>query len=511
MLKRLFRYSHKRIILINADGLSVFKLERERLVQVGKFSDDAEGYENFSNYLLDSPRAPVTLLIDSVAEDFIVESVAHVGFFDRTSFLKRKVDQHFRGSEYRSVSILGREDGGRKDDRVLFSALTKNQIIDPWVRVLLAEEIPIKSITTPAFALCKIAGEYDLLTSNTVLLVNWEESGIRQTFVVDGKMMFSRLTPLPHDPDADLPNYIIESCNQSREYLERIGLLTFDQSLDVHVITPHLDDQVFSELRGNRNFRKIEHHNSIDMMQIDRFSGPQKFITAVLLSLDWGVRTGELRNQYAPSAAMRFFHLTQVRRIVGFACIALLMFSGLISTPLLLDAVERANRIGSLSGEIIPVQSQYDSLVAQFPETPIPADSMELAVVHYDLIRSQIRSPVTLLGDISQVIARFPAIQLSAIDWQLTPNSDALSYTQGLLDNATQVSVNIYGTLVGSSSIQNSDRQLRLFMNTLGQIDGATVTPIELPIETGPEGEVAAILDDQAVNSEFALTVRLDS
>jgi len=509
MLARLFRYSQKRIMLINAEGLSVFKLEKERLIQVGKFSDEDMGYQNFANYLMDTPKAPVTLLIDSVAEDFIVESVAHVGIFDRNSFLKRKVDQHFRGSEYRSVSILGREDSGRKDDRVLFSALTKNQIIDPWVRVLLAEEIPIKSITTPAFALCKIADQYGLLTSDTTLLVNLEESGIRQTFVVDGKMMFSRLSPLPNDPDTDLPGYIINTCNQTREYLERIGLITFDQSLDVHVITPQLDDHIFSELRGNRNFRRIEHHNSIDMMQIDRFSGPQRSITAVLLCLDWGVRSGELHNQYAPSAAMRFFHLTQARRIIGFTCIALLLFSGLIATPLLLDAVDRATRINNLSAQIVPVQNQYDNLVAQFPETPIPTDSMELAVNHYDLIRSQIRSPVTLMADISQVVARFPAIQLSSFDWQLSPSSDDLTYTQGLLDNSTVVSVDIYGTLIGSSSIQNSDRQLRLFMNTLGQIEGATVTPLELPIETGPEGEVAAILDDLAINSEFAVTVSL--
>ncbi|NKB32940.1 MAG: hypothetical protein GKR91_07560 [Pseudomonadales bacterium] len=503
--------SHKRILLINAEGLSVFKLEKDRLVHVGKFSDEDVGYENFRNYLIDNPRSPVTLLIDSAAEDFVVESVAHVSIFDRSAFLRRKVDQHFRGSEYRSVSILGRDDSSRRDDSVLFSALTKNEIIDPWVRVLLSEEVPIKSITTPAFALCKIASEYDLLTSDTVLLVNWEESGIRQTFIVDGKMMFSRLTPLPHDPNDDLPGYILDSCNQSREYLERIGLLTFDQNLDVHVITPLLEDHVFSDMSINRNFRKIEHHNSIDMLQIDRYNGPQNSITAVLLCLEWGVRTGKLANQYAPSSAMRFFHLTQARRLIGFVCLALLIVSGLISAPIMLEAIDRSSRIASLSAQVLPVQNQYDALVAEFPETPIPTDAMALAVSRYELIRSQIRSPVSVLSDISRVIARFPAISLSSIEWQLSPANVDLSYTEGLLSNSTQVSVNIYGTLMGSSSIQNSDRQLRLFMSTLGQIQGATITPLELPIESGPDGEVATILDGQAINSDFALTVRLGS
>ena len=125
----------------------------------------------------------------------------------------------------------------------------------------------------------------------------------------------------------------------------------------------------------------------------------------------------------------------------------MLLASGLISTPLMLDAIERRARIASLSAEVIPVQGQYDALVAQFPETPIPTDAMELAVRHYDLIRSQIHSPVTVLSDISQVVARFPSIRLTSLEWQLSPVEIDSSYTQGLLDNATEVSINVYGTL----------------------------------------------------------------
>ncbi|MEQ9209410.1 MAG: hypothetical protein RLN96_06145, partial [Pseudomonadales bacterium] len=182
---------------------------------------------------------------DSIAEDFLVEKVPHVGPLDRKGFLQRKTEQHFRGIDYRSARILGRESAGRKDDKVLFSAITKNLSVDNWVRILLAVEIPVESITTPAYALCKIAEEHKLQTSEKILLVNWEASGIRHTFIVNNRMMFSRLTSLPQEDEDNLALEIIQSCNQSNDYLEGVGLIGFDDSMDVHVITPFMEDSDF--------------------------------------------------------------------------------------------------------------------------------------------------------------------------------------------------------------------------------------------------------------------------
>jgi len=152
----------RRMLLINFEGMQVFALDDKRLIREGMFQDSESGHRQFREFLASLPISPVTLVIDSPAEDFIIEKVAHVGPMDRKAMLARKLDHHFRGSEYRSAKILGRDTTGRKDDRVLFSSISKEQMIEPWVRILLQEEFPIKSITTPAFAICEIANELGL-------------------------------------------------------------------------------------------------------------------------------------------------------------------------------------------------------------------------------------------------------------------------------------------------------------------------------------------------------------
>lgn len=501
----------KRILLINFEGLSVYVMDSDKLVHIAKFSDEDSGHDGFRDYLSSSANSPVTILVDSVAEEFIVEKAAHVGPLDRKSFLRRKLDQHFRGAEYRSAKILGREENGRRDDNILFSSITKNQTIEPWVKILLEEEVSIKSVTSPPYALCKIVAEFNLLTSESILLVNWEESGIRQSLIAGDKMTFSRLTPLPNDQNADLARAIVESCNQSKDYLERVGLVSFEEKLDVHVITPQLDEADFEGSAINRDFRKIYHHNSIDLMRIDKFSGAQRTITAVLLCLDWGVRRGEYKNIYAPSAAMRFHQLQQARKWIGVLSLSMLLLGGLVAAPMLFNALERSGRISQLQQNTGPVQLQYDSLTAQFPETPIPSEAMELAVRNFDLIQSQAQSPSVLFEAISQVVLAQPSIVLSNLEWSLRPAGEDISFTDAVLQNSSVINVDMYGSLIGSSSIQGSDRALRQFIDLLGSIEGVTVSPISLPIESRPDSAVSAVLDDGVFDSPFALNIQLET
>lgn len=500
----------KRIALINSEGLSVFVLHKQTLVHDAKFSDEDVGYENFRYYLAEAAPTPITLMVDSVAEDFLAESLPHVSMYDRKGFLNRKCDQHFRGLEYRSANVVGREKTGRKNDKVLFSALTKNQILEPWVRVLLQMEIPVQSITTPAFALVKVAKKYELFTRKAVLLVNWETSGIRQTFIINEKMMFSRLSQVQAGPDEELAGQIIESCNQSKDYLERIGLLAFDQPLDLHIITPQLRDDDFLPHSESRYFASIHHHNSVEMLGHELFNGPEQSMTAVLLCLDWGVRDGLLSNQYAPPPVLRFYELGQVRKYVSLFCLGAMIASAGVSLPLLLDALERREIAAGLRADIVPIQSQYDALTAQFPETPIPFETMELAVSNHDLIRRQISSPVEVMRSVSEVIGRSPAIVLNSMEWRLNGELPDAVITSALLEGTTGISLDLFGILVGSSSIGNSDRQLRAFIEGLNNIPGATAVPISLPIESGPDGAVSTVIDGETVDVEFAISVRME-
>ncbi|MFT6093366.1 MAG: hypothetical protein ACJA2Q_001262 [Pseudohongiellaceae bacterium] len=510
-MKSPFKPSAKRIMLINFDGMSVHTMDGERLTNIARFGDDDAGFDNFRFYLSDNRKTAITILVDSVAEDFVVEQIAHANALDRRTLLKRKAVQHFRGTEYRSARILGRIEGGRRDDRVLFSALTKSQGIDPWIEILLDEEIPIQSITTPAYALCKVAMEYGLLTSDTILLVNWEQSGIRQTLIQNDRVMFSRLTPLPMNPNVQDAQIIVDSCRQSKEYLERISLVEFDSKLDVHIITPHLDASDFAEYNSEGSFNGIVHHNSIDMMQIGKFGGAQKKITAVMLCLDWGIRTGALENIYAPSAALRFYHMKQTKRLMAAFSVIAVTIGTLLAIPVMYNSFDRTATIARVSAETQAVEEDYDALTADFPETPIPSDAMELAVKAFAQISQEIRSPTRILTEVGQVLVNHPAVELTSIDWNLISANEDITFTDAILAGDLAIDLKLYGVLVETKDVQESSNRLNSLIDALSSLPGVSVSTISLPIETRTDTEIVTVLDGDSVNAEFALSIRRET
>jgi hypothetical protein len=319
--------------------------------------------------------------------------------------------------------------------------------------------------------------------------------------------MFSRLTPLPEGSEADLADTIIEACNQSNDYLERIGLIGFDESMDVHVITPILPDDIFADIPANKNFKRIEHHNSIDMMDPARFGGPESSITAVMLCLDWAIRGHELSNLYASRSVTRFQELFAARRVIYTLSVVFLIAGIANATPIALNALNRRDNIERLSSQLQPIQAQYDALTAQFPETPIPSEAMELAVGTFELIDRQAETPFALLATLSQVLDQYPTVRLRSLVWHLRDPESTLSVTQMLLDNQAQLTIDVTGALQSNSSIGDSDRQLRSFINALDNVEGLRVTPLSMPVENTPDSGVSTVIDDREVNVDFAIRI----
>lgn len=503
--------SEKRIILINFQGLTVFGLDNDRLMRLATFIDDDVGHDKFRTYIIDESLKQISLVIDSPAEDFIVEKVVHVSPYDRKSFLARKLEQHFRNVEFRSAKVLGRDKTGRRDDRVLFSAITQARNVDNWVRVLLQEQVSIKGITSPAFAICKVAKEVGLETGEEFLLVNWQRNGIRQSLISDSKLMFSRLTPLPLDIEADLAKAILDAALQSVEYLDRIGLLEAGKALDLHVVSPILEEDAFVDQPGSADFGAVFHHNSIDLMPIEKYGGPQNEITAILLCLDWSVRNGDFANIYASQGAMRFTNLRRQRNFIALGCLLVLALGGIVSTPVLTETLQSQSSYRTITAGIQPVQQQYDELTAQFPATPIPSEAMELVVNNYNLIGNQNHYPVELFSEISQVVAQHPTINLSSIVWRLIADEQFLEINDAILANSATIELELYGAQLGSGGFEDSDSRLRAFMDSLSNIEGATVTATRLPVETGPNASVTAVVGGEQFDSEFSLSVRIES
>ena len=224
-----------RILFLTARSLTCYRGEGSALALEEKFAADEQGIAGFANFL-DSASLPFHLVVDLNEEDFRVESVAHVRGRDRQVLLDRKLQQFYRNTDYRSARLQERETGGRRDDRVLFSALTNPDLLGPWVDILIGKRIGIKGISSVPLLMESFAGWLGLDRLPHLLLVNLEEAVLRQTYLQEGRLKFSRLLPriVSDNPAETVP----AECRHTRQYLERLKLLPHDQPLEVHVCPP---------------------------------------------------------------------------------------------------------------------------------------------------------------------------------------------------------------------------------------------------------------------------------
>ena len=136
----------KLLLFLSAESFHAYQWNNKALVFGQQFADTAQGREQFVQFLLTHPNTPVYLLTDFIEEDFRHETVPHLHGSERSGMLQRKFEQYYRNTTFRQAMLLQRSDEGRRDDDVLFSALTNPARILPWITIMLANSIPLAGI-----------------------------------------------------------------------------------------------------------------------------------------------------------------------------------------------------------------------------------------------------------------------------------------------------------------------------------------------------------------------------
>ena len=136
---------NKILLFLSAEHFFAHTWSHGTLSAAQYFSADAGGRAQFSA-LLQSNHSPVYLLVDLIEEDFRYETVPHLRGSDRTALLQRKFDQYYRSTPFRKALLQIRQQEGRRDDEMLFTALTNPALIQPWLEILHKNCAPLAGI-----------------------------------------------------------------------------------------------------------------------------------------------------------------------------------------------------------------------------------------------------------------------------------------------------------------------------------------------------------------------------
>jgi hypothetical protein len=520
------------VLLITETSAQLLLWQGGHLQLLSLFSTSPDDQELFVEQLKHYPKHPVIVVCDLIDENFRHDSIVHVGGSDRDALLKRKLDFAFRNTRYRIGIVIARQADGRKDDRILLSAISKPERIDVWAKLLLQEKMAVQSVTSIAHLLNawlpleKLEAEESLLVSQLDI-----DNNLRQTFIKKGRVMFSRLASLTTVPERRLGVEILQESTQLRQYLERIQFLTYESPLRIQVLSSHPQGSILLENFSSElnRFDTVDIHDRCKDLQMDVQDAsllPSHYIIASIL------QRKKIENLYAPPSLTRFDDLRSFGKLLLMSAAAVLVLGLGLNLPGLLGVLDKRGQAEAMLARTDPLLREYQSHVERFPETPVPPREMELIVDTFEIINRQIQSPVDTLNHVATALASSPGLELVSIDWQMTEEKfdatpDALgnipepqpalvgltgdnALTGAILQERTQLHVTINGEAYSPQSFREAQDQVLRFITALESGDSITVTATQMPIDIRTDVNVSATINDNEVRSPFTLDLDIE-
>ena len=140
----------KHLLYLTNTQLTATLWDGSTLLPSVTFDNYASGWAKFAEYLDAHAETPTFLITDLIEEDFQRESIPHVFGKAKKALIDRRLNNLYRDTRYRSAVQQGREKDGRRDDKMLFSALTNEPLIKPWTDALNSKNIHLTGVYSVA-------------------------------------------------------------------------------------------------------------------------------------------------------------------------------------------------------------------------------------------------------------------------------------------------------------------------------------------------------------------------
>ena len=523
--KRLiFLTNHHLLSVVWKQG-KIFDYESFPLTDAGKLS--------FSKYIAKRLSLPTYIVAELVEEDFRIDVIPHVIHRDRVAILDRKLSQIYRATHYRTALVQTREMEGRRDDRVLYTAITNPNLIRPWVELLINLNVPLAGI----YSVPLLSG--DLLktlkiNSPHVLLTSVEAGGgLRQSYFSRGHLKFSRLTPAHEINREELPLFISDEVAKTWQYLDSLRYFTRADTLEAFILA-HPDDIPGIE-QLPPEISQLQ-YRVINLCDVGIRVGLQTPITdsdatPVYLQL-LGKRPPP--KQFASHEETQGMRIWRTRVNLYIASVLILLSSVTWGGVNALLTTGKNKDIQQIEATIAATSLEHKTALKSAKSSSMSPMIMRNSVMLYEELIQHSPTPIEKIEDVSKVLNQFPNIRLSQIIWGLTNNKDSnLNYVFKTNSNNEVTSSNVsstqgttedtlenYEVVILEAEVMNFRGDYRQALaeienlkDALGKLPAIQTKVLSLPLNLATKATLnGQVIGDntQASHAPFAIKVVID-
>ena len=414
------------MLVVRAGGARLFRGTRRAVRAVADFTADEAGYAGFGRYLeRAAPPPPIHLLVDLVEEDFRRETTPHVHGPARRSVLETRSARLFPGTPHVSARREGRMPEGRRDDRVLFSAIVRPERIEPWLDALRGHEVAgVHSLPLVSAGLLPLLGA----RSGPVLLVT--ESGdrdLRQTCFEDGRLTLSRLATLPPGEPAERARHIVLEVERLVHHLARSGRSTeglgFRLVGDAALLAALRESKLPGELaEGLVDTTAVERR--LDGRSRPRAADRDHVLNGVL---NGGSTGGSDRvfarlaldhrfpNHYATAPVLAPYRTKQTGRALKTAGVAMLLAGAALGGAAWHRSGELAVAAEALEREAAGIEGRHRA--ERLPESDVGPDDLRAVVEAAERLDADRIGALPIFRTVGEALAGSPDVALESLEW----------------------------------------------------------------------------------------------
>ena len=501
---------HRRLVYFTSQQVTAYMWRRGELRQEYSFSLDETGVADFSKFVADAAGSLFYLLTDVVEEDFFQENIPYVRGRDRRALLMRKLAQRYRDTTLAMPLSLGTENrSGRREERILYTSFTNTQQFQPWLAAFRSNEARLAGVFSVALV-SPLVGKRIGIKAPHYLMVSLQQAGLRQTYIENGRVRFSRLGRV----DFSDPRAIAEACAAEsariHNYLINARVLTREvPPLDVIVFAPAEYKTLYETACIDTPWIRFHVHDLDDAgRKAGLRSAPSETLAEGLFLYVLGGSLGG--EQFADDNLRRFYNLWRARVGLIGAGAAALGSCVLFSAVNLIDIYQVDQEKSNDRQQEARALQDYARIQATFPKTPIPTENLRSIIKNYRALLRQTASPGGMFVEISQAVTALPQIELERIDWEIgstpkspesrdVPKAPAVPGATGSAAAEFQVqSAEISGRLIvpQASDYRAITALVNQFTEALARQSGLQIVSTRLPFDITAEksisGEIGA-------------------
>ncbi|MEE9331214.1 MAG: hypothetical protein V3U89_03180 [Methylophilaceae bacterium] len=409
----MFVNTQKIILCVTNQSLIAGLWHGTKLQSYQVFKNQDEDHTAFSRYMSKHENIDVYLIVDAIEEDYKLEALPHTTGSARRELVERKLSQFNRNSVYRAAHYINRDTDKRKDDNFIFVALSNADFMQNWMDVIQADHIPLVGVYLLPMVSQVMVRQMKLMAPH-ILLCERLSSGLRQTYLHNGRLRMSRLAPMGDINPEQLSYFYLVEIEKTRLYLLSQRLISGET--DLQMVLPAYDSSSEKIATNISQDQGIE-CKTIDILAYATNSNIKPEVIKKhpeLLHMQL-LANGNIPDNLAPTAFTKTYNIkklcSNIHLATGLVAIAGLLLSGVY----LFQGYQKNNQINEFAAKSEKQLRQYELVAQNFPITPMPGSDLKIAVEIAQTING--RTPKQLMQVLSTALKEAPEVAISRIHW----------------------------------------------------------------------------------------------